>query len=253
MKAKKWLKRIGIGFLAIASLFVALIIFLVIKDFKTEEKLNREVEEIQNILNATDFNESALKKKLNKTITTRDYFKVERAYKNYLRDYLNLNNSIISFYDKLEIESLLTIDNIKTDGKDFFKTRSKLNSYTDQLDQLNVTLNSMTNEKKVMSYLKEEIDDYYKDYYKQIIGDLRQTEAEKELSKYLEDSSNLLKNTKGVFDFLSEQQQHWVIENDMVLFDSQELLEEYQKIISEIIDSAKNTEEKIQEEAQDSV
>ena len=39
----------------------------------------------------------------------------------------------------------------------------------------------------------------------------------------------------------------------MVLLDSQELLEEYQKIISEIIDSAKNTEEKIQEESQDSV
>ena len=253
MKVKKWLKRIGIGFLAIVLLFFALIIFFVIKDFKSEDKLNKEVEEIQNILDATEFDEAVFKKKLNKPVTTGDYYKVERAYKNYLRDYLKINDSIVDFYDKLEIESLLTMDNIKTDGKDFIKTRSILNSYTNQLDNLKSSLDSMSDENKVISYLKGDLDDYYKNYYKQIIGDIRQTEAEKELSKYLEDSSTLLKNTKGTFDFLSEQQQHWVVENDMVLFDSQELLEEYQKIISEIIDFAKTTEENTQEKSNDSV
>ena len=101
MKTKKWLKRIGIGFLVLVLLFIALIIFLVIKDLKSEQKLNKEVEEIQDIMDATEFDERAFKKKLNKTVTTGDYYKVERAYKNYLRDYLKINDSIIDFYDKL--------------------------------------------------------------------------------------------------------------------------------------------------------
>ncbi len=253
MKTKKWLKRIGIGFLVLVLLFIALIIFLVIKDLKSEQKLNKEVEEIQDIMDATEFDERAFKKKLNKTVTTGDYYKVERAYKNYLRDYLKINDSIIDFYDKLEIESLLTMDNIKADGKDFFKTRSILNSYTDQLDKLKASLDSMADEKKVISYLKGNASDYYKDYYKQIIGDIRQTESEKELSKYLEDSSTLLKNTKKAFDFLSEQQQHWVVEDDMILFDSEELLQQYQTILSEIIDFAKKSEPSTEENTQNEI
>ena len=51
MKAKKWLKRIGIGCLAIVTIFFAIIIFLVVNDLKSEKKLDQEIEEIQNILN----------------------------------------------------------------------------------------------------------------------------------------------------------------------------------------------------------
>ena len=257
MKVKKWLKRIGIGCLVIIAIFVAIIIFLVVNDLKSEKKLNQEIEEIQNILNATDFDEQAYKEKLNKTVTTGDYYKVERAYKNYLRDCLKISKSIVSFYEQLEIENLLTMENLKTDGKEFFTTRSILNSYSDQLDNLKLKFDSMADEKKAMSYLKEDIGDYYVKYYKEIIGDVKHTEETKELSKYLEDSSTLIKSTKKAFDFLSEQKEHWVIEDEMVLFDSQELLSQYQSIISEIIDFAnntvKNSNEDLSEEAENNV
>ncbi len=238
MKIKKWLKRIGIVFLVLVILIIALIAFMVVDIMKSEKKLNKEIEEIQNILDATEFNEAAYKEKLNQTVTTGDYYKVERAYKNYLRDCLKITKSIVGFYDKLEIESLLTMDNIKADGKEFFKTRTTLNSYGEELDKLKTEFDSMADEKKVMSYLKEDIDKYYIDYYKEIIGDIKHTEETKKLLKYLDDSSIIIKSTRKVFDFLSEQKEHWVIENDMVLFDSQELLNQYQTIVTEIIDLA---------------
>lgn len=234
MKVKKWVKVVGFIFFCIFLFFGFLIGFSVIDDLKMEKKLEREVEKIQDILDATEFDEEAYKKKLNKTVTTGDYYKVERAYKNYLRDYLKINNSIIEFYENIKIDQLLTIDNIINDGKDFFSTRTILNAYSNGLDTLKNKFDSMSSEKKVLSYLDDSLDDYYEDYYMEIIGDIRQTEEEKSLSNTLSQGSKLLKNTKRIFDYLSDNKNHWTVGDNMILFDSEEMLQEYQSLVAVI-------------------
>ena len=101
---KKGVKITLITIGTIILLFIILIIIFVVKDFKTEDKINREIEEIQNIMEATEFDEELFKKKINNTVSTGDYYKVERAYKNYLRDYLKSINDINNFYDSLKLQ-----------------------------------------------------------------------------------------------------------------------------------------------------
>ena len=100
---KKAIIAILITFGVTFLLFCILVGVGIYQGIKTEQKLNKEVEEITNILESTDFDEEKLKKKLNTTISTGDYYKVERAYKNYVRDYLAIRNDIIYIYSKLKM------------------------------------------------------------------------------------------------------------------------------------------------------
>ena len=75
----------------------------------------------------------------------------------------------------------------------------------------------------------------YTDYFLEIIGDIRQTQQEKEVSQNLKDSSKYLKDVKAIYDFLSDNQNHWTIKTKTLYFDSEELLKEYQKLVNNIV------------------
>lgn len=239
---KKWLKIVIITVATIILLFCILIGIWVYQDFQTEKKIQTEVEQIQNILEATDFDEEKLKKKLNTTVSTGDYYKVERSYKNYLRDYLEITNNIINFYKNLPVNSLLSIENIQKDQKEFLNTKLLLNQYKQTVDKLKVNFDSMKTEKKVMSYLKTDLDSYYVDYYKEIVGNIEQTDTEKELSNCLEQSSQFIENIYLVFDFLAQNKDYWTIQNNKVMFSSEELFAQYQNIINNITAIAEKIE-----------
>ncbi len=231
---KKTVKIVLIVLGIIFLLFCILIGVGVYNDFKTEDKINREVESIQNLMEATEFDEEAFKKKLNNTVSTGDYYKVERAYKNYLRDYLKINNDIIAFYENISIEKILSAENVKNDGKDFIQSRSTLNNYKSTLDKIKSDYDSMFTEKKVLSYLDIE-DDYYVDYYKEIVGEVKQSQTEKELSMYLANSSELLENVIALLQFLSDNKNNWNFQDNKIMFNSQALLDQYNQILQSLL------------------
>ncbi len=241
---KTWLKILLIALGSLFLLFCILIGVLVIRDFQMEGKLEKEIAEIEDILNSTDFDEEALKQKLNKSVTSGDYHKVERAYKNYVRDYIQINATIVEFYERMEkdLEGLLSEEHLLKDGKDFIETKTKLMKYQKELDTLKEKFDNLSNEKKVLSYLNSGVEDYYVDYFKELIGDIQQTEEEKELSSQLSRSSLLLETVRGLFDFLSTYQNHWEIQNNTLSFDSGELLKEYESWIARMNQIAEGEE-----------
>ncbi|MBQ8891775.1 MAG: DUF3053 family protein [Bacilli bacterium] len=212
-------------------LFCILIGIFVAKDLKMEDKLNIEVEEITNIMEATDFDEELFKKKLNNTVTNGDYFKVERAYKNYLRDYLKSLNDIIAFYDNEEFDNILTNENLKKDGKDYINSKLIIDKNKQQLEVIKNKFNSMKTEEKVLSYLDKDLDNYYVEYYKKIVGKVEQTETEKELSMYLDESSMILDNIYNLFEFLSANKNYYEVQDDGIYFSRDDLLDEYNNMI----------------------
>lgn len=237
---KKGLKIVLIIIGIIFLLLCILVGVMLYKDFKMEGKINREVEEIQNIMDATDFDEELFKKKINSTVATGDYYKVERAYKNYLRDYLAILNNIEKFYDDSSFEDILSMENFKADGKDFISSRIILNNAKEQLEKLKEQFDSMSTEKVVLSYLDSSLDSYYVDYYKRIVGDIKQSKQEQELSQYLADNTKIIENLYMVFEFLSSNKSQWEIENDNIVFTSEELLEQYKILLQSIIDTSNN-------------
>ena len=233
-KMKTWLKVLLIVIGALFISFVALVGFMLYHDFSIEAKLNREVEEIEDIMNATEFDEEKFKEKLDHSVSSGDYHKVERAYKNYLRDYYLLLDKIEKFYDSIDVNNILSIENIEKDGKDFIQTRIKLESYKKECESLKEKFDSFSDEKVVMSYLNSDLDEYYVDYFKKIIGDVSQTAKEKELSRYLSVSSEQIKGIKDIFDFLSSHKANWDTDGQSILFDNEQLLNEYQALYDKI-------------------
>ena len=242
---KKIFKVIGLIILFLVIMFGSYIFFELKEDFGEMKKLNKEVEEITNIANATEFNEKEYKKHLNKTVTTGEIYKVERSYKNWLRDYLKTINEIEEFYTILGKGELLSEEAIIADGKSFTTLRATLNAYSNKLDKLRDKFNNLSDEDYVIKYYDKDGSALYTDYFLEIIGDIRQTQEEKEISNSLKVSSNYLKEVKKVYDFLSDNQNHWTIKNNTLYFDNEDLLNEYKKLIDNIVNiDTTNIEEK---------
>ena len=242
---KKIFKVIGLIILFLVIMFGSYIFFEVKEDLGEMKKLNKEVEVITNIANATEFNEKEYKKHLNKTVTTGEIYKVERSYKNWLRDYLKTINEIEEFYIILGKGELLSEEAIVADGKSFTTLRATLNAYSNKLDNLRDKFNNLSDEDYVLKYYDKDGSALYTDYFLEIIGDIRQTQEEKEISNSLKNSSKYLKEVKKVYDFLSDNQNHWTIKNNTLYFDNENLLNEYKKLIDNIINiDTTNIEEK---------
>lgn len=232
---KKIFKVIGLIVLFFVIMFGSIIFFEVKEQLQEMKKLEKEVEQISNIANATEFDEEAYKKHLNKTVTTGEIFKVERSYKNWLRDYLKTINEIEEFYTVLGKGELISEETIVADGKSFTTLRSTLNAYSNKLDNLRDKYNNLSDEDYVIKYYDKDGSALYTDYFLQIIGDIRQTQEEKEISTSLKNSSKYLKEVKAIYDYLSDNQNHWTIKNNTLYFDSEDLLNEYKKLVDNVV------------------
>ena len=238
---KKGIKIVLIIVGVLVLLFCVLVGITLSKDFKIEDKLNLEVQEITNIMEATDFDEEAFKNKINNTVATGDYYKVERAYKNYLRDYLKSLNNIIEFYNNKELENILALDNLKKDAKEYINSKLIINNSKQKLEKIKNTFDSMKTETKVLSYLDKNLDSYYVDYYKKIVGRIEQTETEKELSTYLDESNKILDNVYSIFEFLSTNKNYFDVQDDGIYFSRDDLLEQYNKMLLDINNTKSKT------------
>ena len=235
---KKLKKPIKIALIIIGILFIlfCILVGFAIHDLNKQETiLDKEVQEIQNIMYATEFDEEAFKNKLNNTVSSGDYYKVERAYKNYLKDYYKEVVEIKDFFNNLEnIYDTLSEDTIKKDGKDFINTKMELRSYKQTADKLTEDYNNFFEIDKALTYLDNNLDSMYIDYYKKIISSNSKSKTEQEILKYLSDSSTLINNVINIFNFLSDNKNHWQFENSKIYFDSQELYDKYSNLINNI-------------------
>ena len=240
---KKIFKAIGLMILFIILVFGFVIFFEVKENMQEMKKLEKEVEEISDIVNATEFDEKAYKKHLNKTVTTGEIYKVERAYKNWLRDYLKTSNEIEEFYAVLGKGELLSEETIVADGKSFTTLRATLNAYSNKLDNLRDKYNNLSDEDYVIKYYDKDGSALYTDYFLEIMGDIRQTQEEKEISNNLKNCSKYLKEVKAIYDYLSDNQNHWTIKNNTLYFDSEELLNKYKELVNKVVNIDMTTNE----------
>lgn len=232
---KKFFKVVGLIILFIVIMFGSFIFFEVKENLQEMKKLEKEVEQISNIVNATEFDEKEYKKHLNKTVTTGEIYKVERSYKNWLRDYLKTSNEIEELSNVLAKGELISEETIVADGKSFTTLRATLNAYSNKIDNLRDKYNNLSDEDYVVKYYDKDGSALYTDYFLEIIGDIRQTQEEKELSNNLKNISKYLKEVKATYDFLSDNQNHWTIKNNTLLFDSEELLNQYKELLNKVV------------------
>ena len=88
-----------------------------------------------------------------------------------------------------------------------------------------------------MKYIKEQnLDSYYDDLYKnEIKVYINQEERDdKTVEESINDVISVLSTSEKIINFLSENKGKWEIEEDSIVFETQKLSDEYDKLTSEI-------------------
>ena len=218
----------------IIFVIVALIAFFVIRDLKQEEKLNEELNSLADLLDEFPIDYDKVNSKLAQSMTTGDYYKVEKSYKDFSSDIVTSLKKLDDAIDEDTLTNMLSATNIQKDGPDFKETKNYLESSKKSIDEVSAEMDSYFSEEKVLSYIQDKnLTDYYIDIYKKYAID-DSTSDKKEISKTLEQLKDILNKEEAVIDFLIKNKNSWKLEDDTLVFYSKTLSDQYDKLTGEL-------------------
>ena len=145
----------------------------------------------------------------------------------------NMKNTL----DDEKIEKSLTAENYKEDGPEFTQTKKYLAETKQSLEDGKNKFYELLTEDGAMKYIKEQnVDSYYEDIYNQEIkGYINLEENQNDTVKdAINDVIDVLTVSEKIINFLSENKGSWKIEDNSIVFDTQKLSDEYDKLTSDI-------------------
>ncbi len=196
---------------------------------------NAVVDEIDLINAATnteklsDIDRDELSELLDRRVATGPYGQVEDAIKRYISD---LYNGIFDTVDKAgndALYSMLTAENIKSDGPEFEKSKELLESTIAQLNAGVENYIDLIGSDTVESYFsKTGLDGDYKKLYDTAL--LYDVPTDEESNRYIASLNTIisqLEATADVLDFLTANKDNWKMKDDTLVFKTQALYDEY--------------------------
>lgn len=234
MKKGKILKIVIIIFVLLLAIIVIGIGSTYIKDRKEEKKLINEFDEIYGLINNEKIEFSSINKKLDETVSSGDYKVIEQAAKKYLKDSLANMEKVINILDDEKLTDIITASNYKKDGPLFINTKKYIETTEKSLKESLSTYNLYLSDEKIMSYINgKDINQYYIDFYKdQLIGEM--DKDDNSLTESINQILNILDNYNKIIDFLVENKNSWNIEDDHIVFNKDNLSEQYNKYLEQI-------------------
>lgn len=229
---KKVLIFIGI----ITLIIIGLLSYFVISDLMVENKLKNEIYEINEMSNADTIDTDAIYKRLNKIVTKNDYAKVEKAFKQYLKDTFDNILRISEILEDERLVTLLTADNYKKDGKDFVESKKYINETKEELEKCKEKYNDFFKEEKAMSYIYEyDLDTYYIDLYKnEFVGDIEYYGKDKTVENSINEVIELLNISSEILNFLSDNKVSWNLDGENIVFNNDILSSEYDSLLDKL-------------------
>ena len=228
-------KKIIIAVVVIVALIIGVLGYMVISDMGQEDKLKTELSEINDLANAETIDMDEINKRLDRTVTTGDYAKVEEAFKSYLKDSFDNSIEIANLINDEKITTLLTADNYKTDGKDFTESKNYISTTRQKLEECKEKYSEYMTKEKAMSYIEDKgLDSYYVDLYEQeYVGDMdsaKDTTVEDSIDEII----SLLDTSEKVLNLLSNNQDTWNVEGDNIVFSNDSIRNQYDELINSI-------------------
>lgn len=226
-------KKIIIAIIVIVIAVIGVLGYMVISDLGQEEKLNQEFSEIADLSNAENINIDELNKRLDRTVTTGDYAKVEVALKSYLKDTLKISEGIMNVLNDERITNLLTLDNYKNDGTEFTESKKFIEDTRGQLEDDKNKLSELLTKEKAMSYIEnEKLDSYYVDIYEKEFAEEIATIDDESLEKSLDEIIEILNISEKVLNLLSENPNSWTLTDENIVFSNESLANQYDELIN---------------------
>lgn len=225
---------IGIIIIAIVAVFVVMIV----KDLKQEKTLNNELNSLYDSLESFPLNYDEINTKLNQTVTTGSYYEVETAVKAYASDIVTSLKQLDDLINEDSISNVLSASNMKKDGPKFTETKQYLKESSESVDKIHSDISNYFTEEKAMTYIEnKQLDNYYVELYKKYATDSDTSSLEqdrKEITDTLDQLKALLSKQEEIIDFLVKNKRSWKIEDGTLVFYSQSLSDQYNKLTSEL-------------------
>lgn len=217
----------------VACLFGIAVGIVVIQDFKQEALLKEEIAAMDILMNQDYINDILIEKKINTYVTTGDYLEVEKAVKTFYQDVYECYKEINEILYDQNIVNLLTIYNFKKDGPAFESSLKFIEEKKSRLKNLEEETTILFTETHIMNYIKEKkLDSYYEDYYHDLMFGKGEYQPDESLKESVKDLTDVLDKIKNILNFLKENENGWKIEYDQIYFATEELENEYIRLIN---------------------
>lgn len=206
-------------------------VFVYLHMDKQVDILNREADTIKKM----DIKNDKIDMKL---YCTGDYMAVEDTMKEYIDSYLGEIEKFEAVMNDTRLSDLLAIDNIASDNPEFINSRELINEKMQELEDEAQILTDMAKEENILAAIDEEsINDFQKRLYDDVMLEKIGTNffyPESEITKAKEEKLSKLDDMMSVFDFLQLNLGNWSIDNNILRFTNDQLLNEYRDLISRI-------------------
>ena len=229
-------KKILIVILIIIVIALIGVGYFVYTDLKQEEKLKIELTELSELSNAQDIDINEINNRLDRIVTKGDYAAVENAFKTYLRENFDNSIQIANILNDEKITTLLTVENYQEDGKDFTNSKEYITTTKATLEDCKNKYTEFLTEEKAMSYINDKgLDSYYTDLYKEeFVGDMSSASQDTTVQDSIDEIIELLNTSEKVLNLLSENQNSWEIDGENIVFDNENLSNQYDELINSL-------------------
>ena len=234
MKKNKILKKVVISILVIFSLFLALIVYIAVKQIQEEKVLKQEIINYSNKDLATDNFSITVK-------TSGDCAYVEEAVKKFYKELSDDVKTINLYLNNDKLTNILSYENLVKDKPNFTLSHSTVKIARDKINESFDSIKRLSEEKTIKNLIdkdKLEDSDYYYDLYLSLMYTEKDLDALKELRKEMENlSSNLnqfLDKVDEILYFLEENNSKVIYSNNMIYFATDTQLNQYKQLLSEL-------------------
>lgn len=241
VKPKKSKKKIIITIVAVVVIVLLLIAAFIGYHYSQLKILTEEV----NKLSTTEYINADGTVKEDASVdmeikTKGSYAIVEKT----LKDYMNETIEVVKESSDVEkaisdLSGISSIEQISYDAPDFTETKQKISDARQKTLEYFNKLKEKSNKDNLLNAIDDKnVGNYYKELYKRLAIDEKSSQNLDSALSELESQEEII---EGVFDyfsniinFLSDNQDSWVIENGQVLFYNQAKLNEYNTIVMQM-------------------
>ena len=233
-------KSVKIFLNIVIIILLGLVAFLVIRNFMTDGKVQREIKELYDLIYNSDedtYDLETIYSKFDNVVSNDGYAIVEIVAKNYLSDVFDKILELEDIINDERLNNILTVANYEDDGPNFKNTKEYLTETKQKVLNLEASMLDDLEVNTIMSYIiNEDLEESYIDLY----GSL-EFAKESNINKNKENIENVvdsfvneIEGMESVLDFLIENKNEWEINDDMIVFDDTYLSNEYNDMISSI-------------------
>ena len=164
------------------------------------------------------------------------YSKIEKAIKEYMKDYFDKIKKANDIINDETIKKVLSSSNYESDGPQFDKSLKYLETKLKKFNDTITKLSKMSDKKEILKYIdKYELSNKYVEIYKNYMFGKdysKDIENNKNIINKINDTGLKILNTDiSVLKLLKDNNEGWIVKEGSIHFYSKDLMEKYNELV----------------------